>query len=450
MTLAMIRFRAALSISALALLAGCASYTPSPLSKSIPATDPTILSRDAASIERPYLHPSTIDLSQPLDDNAVATLAVLNNPDLKAMRAKAGVADAQVFAARLLPDPTFSIGYSPKLSGPDPEGELAGALGLDLDALRTAKVRRQQAAAQARQVRLDLAWAEWQTAGAARLEAAKIRSLQRSVVLLDTAEEGAQSLLDRTARAAARGDVAADSLVAVRTAEADARSRLDTAQHDLQAARLELARLLGLPPQTTLTLAPASTKERDPALDPSHLLEVALANRADLRALQAGYQAEEAAVHKAVLDQFPNLGLSIGATRDTSRNVILGPTIDFTLPLWNRNRGGIAVERATRAQLRAEYDARLFQTRAEITAAVADVRLAQRQRESVAAALPQLERNAVASRRAAARGDVSNATAEAAEGALGDRKTALVAADQTIDEAMIALELLTGVPREDW
>jgi len=448
MTLAMIRFRATFSMTALVLVAGCASYTPAPLSESIPPANPAILSRDAASIDRPYLHPATIDLSVPLDDNAIATLAVLNNPDLKAMRAKAGVADAQVFAARLLPDPTFSIGYSPKLSGPDPEGELAGALGLDLNALRTGKVRRQQAAAQAHQVRLDLAWVEWQTAGAARLQAAKIRALQRSVTLLDTAEQGAQSLLDRTERAAARGDVAADSLVAVRTAEADARSKLDTAQHDLQAARLELARLLGLPPETKLTLA--AGREQTPALDPAHLLQVALANRADLHALQAGYDAEEAAVHKAVLDQFPNLGLSIGATRDTSRNLILGPTIDFTLPLWNRNRGGIAVERATRAQLKAEYDARLFQTRAEITAAVADVQLAQHQRESVAAALPQLERNALASRRAADRGDVSIATAEAAEGALGDRQAALVAADETVDEAMIALELLTGVPREDW
>lgn len=449
MNLAMIRLRTACPMTALALIAGCASYRLAPLPKSIPAADPAILSRKAASIDRPYLHSVSIDLAQPLDDNAVATLAVLDNPDLKAMRAKAGVADAQVFAARLLPDPTFSIGYSPKLSGPDPDGEIAGSLGVDLNALRTGKVRRQQAAAQSRQVRLDLAWAEWQTAGAARLQAAKIRSLTRYVVLLEIADQGAQSLLDRTERAADRGDLAADALVSARTAEADSRGKLASAQHDLQAAQFELASLLGLSPETKLTLAPAPDGAIA-ALDPAHLLQIALANRADLQALQAGYDAEEAAVHKAVLDQFPNLGLTIGSTRDTSRNLILGPAIDFTLPLWNRNRGGIAVERATREQLKAEYTARLFQTRAEIAAAVADVELAQRQRESVAAALPELQHTALASRRAADRGDVSAATAEAAEGALGDRQAALVAADQTVDEAMVALELLTGVPREDW
>jgi hypothetical protein len=33
---------------------------------------------------------------------------------------------------------------------------------------------------------------------------------------------------------------------------------------------------------------------------------------------------------------------------------------------------------------------------------------------------------------------------------LSDKKVELATAEQTIDEATIALELLTGVPREDW
>ena len=50
------------------------------------------LSRDAATIERPFLTPRPIDFSAPLDGNTIATLAVLNNPDLRALRARAGVA----------------------------------------------------------------------------------------------------------------------------------------------------------------------------------------------------------------------------------------------------------------------------------------------------------------------------------------------------------------------
>jgi cobalt-zinc-cadmium efflux system outer membrane protein len=433
---------------ALLLLAGCASYTPRPHATSLPGTDIAALSRDAATIDRPFLKPTNIDLAAPLDDNAIAVIAVLGNPDLKAMRTKAGVADAQVFAARLLPDPTFSLGFGQILSGPDPFSEIASGLGLDLNALRTGKVRRQAAEAQAKQVRLDLAWAEWQTAGQARLQAVRIRRLEAAIALLKIGADGAQSLLDRNLRAAARGDVASDGVQAARTAAVAAQDKLMTAERDLGAARLELVKLLGLPPETMLRLAP--TVEADPAIDAATLSQVALDNRADLQALREGYDAQEAAVHKAILDQFPSLALNLNFTRDTGGNNILGPTVDFTLPLWNRNRGGIAVERATREQLKAEYDARLFQTRADITAAASAVTIARRQRDAVRAQLPELERLAKVTRAAATRGDVSRATAEAAEGTLGDKRVELATANQTIDEAMIALELLTGVPREDW
>jgi outer membrane protein TolC len=433
---------------ALLLLAGCASYTPRPLATSPSDSDIAALSRDAATIDRPYLKPANVDLAAPLDDNAIAVVAVLNNPDLKAMRTKAGVADAQVFSARLLPDPTFSLGLGGILSGPDPFSEIASGLGLDLNALRTGKVRRQAAEAQAKQVRLDLAWAEWQTAGQARLQAVRIRRLQAAIDLLRIDDAAAQSLLGRNLRAAARGDVASTSVEAVRTDAVATADKLRTAEHDLDAARLELVKLLGLPPETQLRLAPSV--DTAPALDPTRLTRIALDNRLDLQALRAGYDAQEAAVHKAILDQFPSLALNLNFTRDTGGNNILGPTVDFTLPLWNRNRGGIAVERATREQLKAEYDARLFQTRADIAAAASAVTLARRQRDAVRGQLPELDRLARVSRAAANRGDVSRATAETAEGALRDKRVELATADQTIDETMIALELLTGVPREDW
>lgn len=433
---------------ALLLLAGCASYTPRPLATTPPGADIAALSRDAATIDRPYLKPTNIDLAAPLDDNAIAVIAVLGNPDLKAMRVKTGVTDAQVFAARLLPDPTFNLGLGSILSGPDPFSEIVSGLGLDLNTLRTGKVRRQQAEAQARQVRLDLAWAEWQTAAQARLQAVRIRRLQAAIDLLRIDDAAAKSLLGRNLRAAARGDVASIGVQAARTDAAATADKLRTAERDADVARLELVKLLGLPPETPLRLAPAL--DGDPALDPARLTQIALDNRADLQALREGYNAEEAAVHKAILDQFPTLALNLNFTRDTGGNKILGPTVDFTLPLWNRNRGGIAIERATREQLKAEYDARLFQTRADIAAAASAVTLARTQRAAIRAQLPELDRLARVSRAAADRGDVSRATAEAAEGALRTKRVELATADQTIDETMIALELLTGVPREDW
>jgi cobalt-zinc-cadmium efflux system outer membrane protein len=432
-------------------LGACAHYAPSPLSPTpsvLASPDPALLSQAAATIDRPYLKPVEIDLAAPLDGNAVAVLAAVNNPDLKALRERAGISDAQVFSARLLPDPTLSLGASRVLSGPDPLMDLVGALGFDLNSLRTRGVKIAQAKAAARQVRLDLAWTEWQTAGQARIQAVRIIALTRSVAFANATRASARSLLERTQRAAGRGDLAADQVQAARTAEADAEDKARTAERDLAVARFELTRLLGLPPQTPLALA--APLDGGTTLDPARLFAIAQANRTDIKALEAGYASQEAATRKAVMDQFPTLGLTVTTNRDTAGNLIVGPSIDFSLPLWNRNRGGIAIERATRAALKAEYDARLFQARAEIAAAVSGITVARRQRDAVLRAVPSARRYAEATRRAANRGDLALATAETAEQALRDKQILLAQSDQAIAEQMIALELLTGTLREAW
>ena len=440
-----------LSLFALLLAGGCAHYGPLPLESAPAVLDApvaSVLEEKADKIQRPWLKPVTLDLSAPLTPDAVATLAVINNPDLKAARVRAGVSDAQVFAAGLLPDPSVSLGASKVLSGPDPFLDIARSLALDINALRTRAVTREKAKAEARQVRLDLAWQEWQTAGQARIQAVRIQALEQVVALASRSAQAQQELFDRTQQAASRGDVSGGRLQSARVASLDSSGRLRTAEQDLAAARSELSKLLGLPPGVVPKLAQAPLPQEPPATQA--LFDLAQVNRMDLQALQAGYAAQEAAVHKAVLDQFPTLGLTINANRDSAGNTLVGPAVDFTLPLWNRNRGGIAIERATRAALKAEYDARLFQTRADIGAAEDGIALALRQRADAQHGLPTLRAYADASRRAAERGDLSEETAIAAEQALRDRLMQVAQSDQAIREQMIALELLTGTPREAW
>jgi outer membrane protein TolC len=100
--------------------------------------------------------------------------------------------------------------------------------------------------------------------------------------------------------------------------------------------------------------------------------------------------------------------------------------------------------------LKTEYEARLFQTRAEIAAAVEGVRISRRQREAALATLPAARRFAEANRRAADRGDLSLATAATAEQAYRDKELQLAQAERDIAEQTIALELLTGAPQEAW
>ncbi|MCR6497008.1 TolC family protein [Thermomonas sp. S9] len=448
----MIRSVRPLSALTLALLlAGCASYAPQPLAQDPAVLAPplaSVLQARAEAIQRPWLAPVRIDLQSPLDDAAVAALAVVNGPDLIALRTRAGVADAQAFAAGLLPDPTFSLGADKVLRGPDTLLNLSAALGFDLNALRTRALTRAQAIAQARSVRLDLAWAEWQAAGQARLQAARIRAYQRQLPLLRDSARAAAQLADASLRAATRGDAAADAAQAQRLAALDAQTRLRTLEQNLRDARQTLNRLLGLPPDIELALVDAPTPDIAPP-PLNALFAQARAQRSDLAALRAGYAAQEAALHRAILQQFPSLNLTLTGNRDSAGNLLLGPALDFTLPLWNRNRGNIAVETATRASLRAEYEARLFQTRADLEGARQALLLALRQRAAAQADAPALRQQAAAAQAAAARGDLSQAAAETLQQAWRDRQLLLAQLDQTIAEQRIALQLLVGAPIED-
>lgn len=433
------------------LLTGCAHYQPSPLpapAAVLSAPDLSLISADAQKIDRPYLTPEPIDLSKPLTPNALGILAVLLNPDLKALRAKNGVTDAQAFAAGLLPDPTFQASFDKRLSGPDRYNGFAAQIGFDLSQLRTRAATRASANASKRQVRLDLAWAEWQAAGQARLLGIRIVALSGQLAIARASAETAQRLFEASSRAAGRGDISGTDLDSRRQALLDASNKARVAEHDLVAARSDLNKQLGLPPDADLLIAPAPPPRVPPPAD--DIVRKAIADRLDLQALRAGYEVAEAGLHVAVLEQFPNLSVALAGARDTANNWTIGPQVGFTLPLWNRNRGNIAIASATREQLKAEYEARLFQTRAEIAAAIAGISAARLQRDDLSRQMPALERYAEATRRAARRGDLSIATADSAAQAVRDRQLALSQLDQQISEQSIALELLSGSLSQGW
>ncbi len=448
-------FRSALpfiaAVSLMATASGCAHYRPDPPrtpADLFAAPDTAGLSVAASSISRPFFAAQPIDLSAPLTLNALAVITVLESPELKAQRAKTGVSDAQAFAARLLPDPTTQFGYDQRLSGPDPFNGLAAQIGFDLNQLRLSRVVHAAGEASKRQVRLDMAWAEWQAAGQSRLLGVRIVALSAAAELSRASAEQATKLLDTALRAAGRGDLAGAELDIRRQAALDASDKARTAESALVAARGDLNKQLGLPPTLRLRIAEPPAPVPLPSADA--LVGLALDRRLDLAALRAGYLAQEAETHKQVLLQFPTLSLTVSGVKDTAANYTLGPQVAFTLPLWNRNRGGIAIASATRAQLKAEYEARLFAARADIVDAVKNVETSRRQRTALAGALPALQRYAEATVRAGTRGDLPRATGEAATQAVRDRELALIVLDQSIAEQTIALELLTGTLSEGW
>ena len=116
--------------------------------------------------------------------------------------------------------------------------------------------------------------------------------------------------------------------------------------HDLNA-------LLGLEPEVKLWL---SDRVRLPAIDARKLrplLADLAARRPDLLALAAGYQAQEEKVRRAIIEQFPKLSVGSNFKPGHQRyNKQQSIAVTISLPLFDRNQGNIAVEQATREQLR--------------------------------------------------------------------------------------------------
>ena len=190
-------------------------------------------------------------------------------------------------------------------------------------------------------------------------------------------------------------------------------------------------------------LAPLASPE-PPTLDAQALFARARGERLDLLALQAGYRSQEAATRMAIMDAFPSLALTVTYAQDTAGNRTIGPSANVALPLFNRNRGGVASASATRDQLRAEYAARIFQTRADIAALVDAIRMEAARRREIAAQTAPVRAIVARTEDAAKRGDIAVAAAETARQTLNDKEAALAALDQSIAEQLVTLELAVG------
>jgi outer membrane protein TolC len=163
---------------------------------------------------------------------------------------------------------------------------------------------------------------------------------------------------------------------------------LNASRQSQLALRHHLNSLLGLAPDVELVLA---SKTDLAPLDGAAIRAslVTLPNRRpDLVALQYGYQAQEEAVRQAVLLQFPNLVLGAAANSDNASVVNAGPQATIGLPVFDRNQGGIAIARALRTQLRAEYAARLANVTGEVGALLSEAEQLSRQLDVARRDLP--------------------------------------------------------------
>lgn len=291
---------------------------------------------------------------------------------------------------------------------------------------------------------LDLLWAEWQTIAQARLLFGQVQGLRAQQAELD-GEQQALAPVDQAVQAALRaGNLDYDSASAGLNAMADARKQASDNAVALHQAEGDLRRLLGLAPTAPLDLVGTPYRTDPDAAQ----LQAALADlpqrRPDLLALQAGYRAQEATLRGAILAQFPAISVGLDHARDNTGIKSNGFTVNLSLPLFDRNRGNIAIETATRQQLKDDYEARLLAARSDMQRLGADLRTLDAQQPSQAEHARQLDAARDAAQQAWRKGLMDwpaylsiRASALAAD-------TGLIALRQSRSATAIALEALLG------
>jgi outer membrane protein TolC len=363
-----VRYRRLLLTAAGALsLCACASYAPLPLGQGLGSANVAQLSAPVQPIPGETADTHRFDPADGIDVTETAMLALANAPRLKLQRDALGVARAQAFAAGLLPDPQLS------LSGETPTSRQPGLahafnLGLDYDvgALLTRSARKAEANRKAGQANLELLWSEWQTVARARLLFDEVFAARATQARLER-EVAALEPLDRQVQAAlTSGDLTYDAASAGLDALSSARSQLAESGRARAQSEHDLRLLLGLAAQAPLPLAgPPYHVSPDRAQVRAALVALP-ERRPDLLALRAGYAAQEAQLRVEILRQFPAISIGFIRARDTSDVYTSGISLGITLPLFDRNRGNIAIARATRQQLHDDYDARLLAARADV------------------------------------------------------------------------------------
>ena len=423
------------------LFSGCTAVRDIPLLK----TD--TLRIDVAQFAKTGPEFVPADITNGLSFSELAAIAVIGNPDLVAQRKRVGVAEAQLFSTRLLPDLQFAANVD------KPTENIAGlvnarstAVNYDIVSLlaRRSDVLARENALQ--QVKLDLVWQEWQVAQQARLLFVPERSQSAKLDLLNTAVDRFRVLQEESSRALDAANLTITDAGPSLTALLDVYSQQRLLEQQQIQTRQSLNALIGLAPEAGVDLEPLPQLPSSVLTIPSNYMEQLVNIRPDLIALQSGYASQEAQIRSATMRSFPSIGVSFGSARDTGNISTTGLGVSLTLPFFNGSRGEIKIQEATREQLYAEYTARLAQVRFEVANLQDQLEVLNRYLVILRDYLPELESMASEARSAYDAGNIDILTFLNLEFSNINKQVELVDLERLIWENMIVLDTILARP----
>ena len=281
-----------------------------------------------------------------------------------------------MLTAGILPNPQLTYSYDWVTGGRTVGTVNPYGLGVnwDVTSLISHDAKVKAAGATVAAINLDVAWQEWQIAEAAKSAAYDLLALQSELAAARETDARLQENLALIRKAAELHAKTSVDLAAAESAAQESNAAILQMTRDLERQRLALNRAIGLAPETSVRLRtglalpahfqPPSERE---------LVEGIEQRRLDLLGLQRGYESQEQTLRAAVLDQFPKINLGFDKAKDNTNVRTVGVGVSVDIPIFDRNQGVIATEKATRQKLFDEYVSRSFDARADIAAALVDI-----------------------------------------------------------------------------
>ena len=324
----------------LAVLAGCRAYEPSPV--------------DWAMEAETWLKTGELKFAS-LDD--VAHVAVVGNMELNKLRLRRASSEKAARATGWWDDPEADVDLL-RIVNPT-ENPIAGGVSLSLTVpLSGVKgLERKAAEAYSAADAADIIAAERETVGAARSAAVRFLSAGATVRTLRAFESDPRIV---SAWAAAKrlsevGELSKTDAASARLRQHQRLHRLREAENEADDAERALRQLLGVAPDVKLTFAWADLGTSGSVVSNTtgKMTPLDYVRHPRVRAALCRLEGGEAALETEIRRQYPDLKIGPAYSREEGLDR-LGIVAGVTLPLWNRNRKGIAEAEGVRDEAKQE------------------------------------------------------------------------------------------------